>query len=1218
MCATKSQPSEGEWLEHRSLIRYEYLVKDTTLKDLITLLRVQGLHATKGQLEARLKSWNFSKYIDQATWQHIDHKIRKRKEEGKDSDVIHCGRKLKKPKVTKETNRHRETNIFARFETAPPSPTSLQLCICTPPTLYMTFDWPSSLPWLRLRDAWNDTISVIVPKDMIIQQNDDSRHIVSSLMTILAPYGTDVESTSLSKLISGISNVMPEWYPEEHVRTAQDLLTGSASDSSAECFKVMVYMVSNSMKTDQRFSFFVDLIGTANIELRAHFSKLRNESPTIQSFLEKLFQSEINKATSRYDKKAEPRGLESLTSLLELGLDPDYPCCMNDRIWTTLCTPIQEATRAGCLELIQLLLRFQARVDRTHVSDKRDVFVNLALDAPCSDSRKLRILAVLFEHGFLNKDEMVRAAIELHDEEAILSILDCGIDVTNYESSWLHAADRSELQSSVSYIASPSVLMMAVQAGGRIANLMLDHLSLNGQPSPSALADAYIAAAYEGHHDIMLRLDAMHTSEVACNKEGITPLQAVVVGGDPTVCKHILERHGGSTASLILVAAILGNLEVVKLLIEYGGDPNALFCTHDIQLYDYFNIGQYHGEDSTILKLSDNHEFIHRHNGHPTPILSVLMHSVSDFNLLEFSVPTLIENGATIPRSEMATFSRLCFHECLKAALEAGGNPNDVDEKGDTMLQCALSSDFIEDGDEYVSKLEDRAFERLLTVKLLMQAGARLTGGEVVRAIYLREWSLVSFLLQNGGTLNDVDDTGRGCLEAEIEAQNDRTLQDVLEAQELPIDAGPFCASLRTGDWALVRSLLKRAHKPTSCHLVEGTAVGLAARAGQLDILDKLLARFTDPSALSLARIPDHIFASDVYSVTEGGGWVAGFWRRATDRCFSVGSPLALAASGGNTCGFGELLRRGCKMDTVSWAVVAHSACSSEYLQLLKEFSCGLGNATEYGKELGTALWRAITHKKFDLAQYLVEEGADVDEYDISTRECTSPLQRAIKMGLMKVAVYLLEKKANINAPPAFEKGATALQFAAIGGHIGLARQLIELGARINARGSGKLGRSALEGAAEHGRLDMLALLVHHGAVTTGPGRQQLINSVAFAQQRAHSTAADWLKKNCGWCDQNQRQLEFVDADADYPIGECIRAYCCDEYHDSDTQCVYHYTEEQRQIHYDYCERCEEIRYDRDDGSESNLSSEDEEMDSGWVENDQETAQSLDVMEQCN
>ncbi|KAG5822366.1 hypothetical protein H9Q74_007542 [Fusarium xylarioides] len=1039
------------------------------------------------------------------------------------------------------------------------------------------------------------------------------------MMEILAPHGKNEESMSLSKLIAGVSNVMPEWYPEEHVRTAQNLLTGSSSESNTEYFKVLVYMMSNSMVTDWGLSFAVDLIGMGKMELRAHFSKLRNENPTIQSFLENAFQFQIKEATSRWRNKTDAPKLEMITSLLELGVDPDYPCYMNDRGRGVLCTPIQQATRAGCLELIELLLRFKSRGDRTHVSDKRDAFVNLALGAPCSDSRKLRILDILFQHGFINTDEMLRAAIELQDEEAILSILNRCIDLTNHESSWLHAADRRWSNSS-SYIANQSALMMAVQAGGRIASLMLDHLLLKGQLSPSTLADAYIAAAYGGHHDIMLRLDAMHVSEMVCNTEGITPLQAAVVGGNPTVCKHLLERQGGSSASLILAAAILEHVEIIQLLIEYGGNPDALICNLDIHLYDYFNIGQRWHVDETAFRLRNYSKFVQIDYGAPIPILTILLHSVPRNDFIEPSVLKLIQNGANIPHGELAAFSRLCFHRCLEAALETSGNANDLDERGDTLLQCAFDHDFTVEGDGDWEKLEDQALKRLLTVELLIQAGAKLTGGEVVRAIHLREWPLILLLLQNGGTLNDVDNTGRCCLEAEIEAQNDRNLQDVLEAQEIPIDAGPFCASIQRGDWALIGRLFERVHKQTSCHLLEGTAVGLAARAGQLDILDKLLARFTNPSVLDSAILPFSFFEKEIYRFANIGSWHHDhFWRAATDDLnYTLGSPLAIAALGEDTSGFEELLRRGCKMDTVTWAIIAESLDFSDYLQLLKEFSCGLGTATKYDEEVGTPLCKAITEGKSDLAHYLLEVGADVNEYDVFTSGCTSPLQCAMREGFIEVAVCLLEKKANINASPAFDQGGTALQFAAIGGHIGLARQLLELGASINARGSGRLGRSALEGAAEHGRLDILALLVHRGAVTSGRGCQQLINSVAFARKRAHKTAAEWLKKNCGWSDEDQHDLEFVDADADYPVGKCIRAYCCDEYHESDAQCVYHYTEEERQIHYDDCECCWKFEDDWDDSSESNVPSEDEDTDSRLGENDQETAQSPNVMEQCN
>ncbi|EXL40284.1 hypothetical protein FOCG_17172 [Fusarium oxysporum f. sp. radicis-lycopersici 26381] len=124
MSAAQAQPSEGDWLEYKNLIRYSYLIEDRSLKELVTLLRAQGLHTKKGQLEYKLKSWNISKNLDKETWQYIGRKIDKRKKYGKDSDVIHCGRIIKKLKIAKETNRHRETNFIARFKTRQSNPYS--------------------------------------------------------------------------------------------------------------------------------------------------------------------------------------------------------------------------------------------------------------------------------------------------------------------------------------------------------------------------------------------------------------------------------------------------------------------------------------------------------------------------------------------------------------------------------------------------------------------------------------------------------------------------------------------------------------------------------------------------------------------------------------------------------------------------------------------------------------------------------------------------------------------------------------------------------------------------------------------------------------------------------------------------------------------------------------------------------------------------------------
>ncbi|KAF5267463.1 hypothetical protein FOXYS1_1660 [Fusarium oxysporum] len=1039
MSATTSQPNERDWLEQKNFIR-------------------------KGQLEYKLRTWSFSKNLDKQTWQYVERKIRQRKLRGKESDVIHCGRRLQKLKITKETNRHRETNIMVRFKAPPPSPKNPQLSICTPPTFQMSFEWPSSLPWLRLREtSWNTTINASSSNVLTVHQRDQASIALSLMMRVLVPQGRQNLSISLSKLITGVSNVMPEWYPGEHTKTAQNLFACPTAESLSEYFKVMVYMLSNSMVTedDSQLDFYTSLMRIGIIDLRADLKKLRNENLTFRAFLERLFQFEIQKATSRFKHNTErSMSLDLITWLLEL----------------VLATPMQQATKAGNLELVELLLRYHACADIPQSRTHKEAFVNLALESGCSDAIKLRVLNLLFDHKFLNMDEMLRASIELRDEALMCKMLQCGVNVTSYETSWLHPKRRLELYvlSRRSRFANPSALMMAVQVGGRMADLMLDYLLLKGQPAPPILADACIAAAYGGHYAIVLRLDEMNSSGNFCNADGITPLQAAVVGGNATVCRYLLERYRGASSSLVLVAAVFVNIDVLQLLIDYGANPNARLYTDDIGLYDDFSI------PGT------------RFSGCPLTILTMLLHQVNDHNHIEKSILKMIQNGAVLSYGHVARLSQHCLHACLKEALSAGGDPNDDDGYGRTALQCAMvrhfsvgvevqtdssvlfDEEFQTDGCLSFDN-QDKRVVRRLTVKHLIQAGAKMTGGEVVRAIILRDNPLLLFLLQHGGTLTDIDDTGRGCLEAEIEARNDPSLQEALEMQEFAIDAGPFCAAIQRQDWALVERLFERAHQPISCHLLEGTAVGLAANAGQLTIMEKLLTRFSRHSVLTSAILPVS-FGTDNIEVN-GKYWDrAGFWRTPADEegehIRTEGSLLTLAALGQDTSGFRELLRRGCYMDTIAWSIVAQ------------------------------------------------------------------------------------KKGAKVNAPPAFYQGATALQFASIGGYLGFARHLLQLGARINVRGAPVLGRSALEGAAENGRLDMLALLVHHGAVTTGRGRQQLINSVAYAQGRAHNTAAEWLQETCGWSDADQGLLELVNVNDEYPLGECLRWYCCDEYHDSNTDMV--------------------------------------------------------------
>ncbi|KAF6786164.1 hypothetical protein CSOJ01_15470 [Colletotrichum sojae] len=111
----------------------------------------------------------------------------------------------------------------------------------------------------------------------------------------------------------------------------------------------------------------------------------------------------------------------------------------------------------------------------------------------------------------------------------------------------------------------------------------------------------------------------------------------------------------------------------------------------------------------------------------------------------------------------------------------------------------------------------------------------------------------------------------------------------------------------------------------------------------------------------------------------------------------------------------------------------------------------------------------------------------------------------------------LLKHGANANAPAAYQRGATALQLAAITGQIGVMRILLDNGADANVAGARISGRTALEGAAEHGRIDTLQYLLTEGVQTTDTGRLQYLHSIRYAELEGHIVAADLLRNYRPW-----------------------------------------------------------------------------------------------------
>ncbi|EXK25060.1 hypothetical protein FOMG_18248 [Fusarium oxysporum f. sp. melonis 26406] len=1186
-------------MEHKAFIRYEYLVKDTSLKDLIGLLAGRGHDTTKARLEYRLKLWRFSKNLDQEIWRSISRKVKRRKDIGKDSEVIYNGNRIEKSKVIKETARHRKS-LYNELALRPrsPSPTNPRLVVCSPSPIKSDTIWPQSLPWLRLRDVfWDVTASIINPSATSVYQTRDTYVILSMMLKIWRKSETSSLPSSFQDLA-----------------TVSILLDGQSSEIVSEYFKIMMYGLSNGTKNIERveWDMFTSMLRRSMSDIRMNLRQLRSHNVTIRAFFEKVFQAEIYWATKNDNLAIDHRdylpdkSLDIIKLLLESGQDPN--CCVSGCTGDYV-TPIGRALNVGHVDLARLLLDFHIRINDIQAEFDQSNAIQAILHGHTSNAVRLRLLKLLQEYKAISLEEILCGALKLHDMELIEQILQEDINVTKGHTEWQRRGD-DELCDIGNCLGRESPLTTSLGVNCHFTKRLLDHPSVQEYPSQVLSAEIFIAAAIRGDYDIIRQLQGLCPSGLACKWRDITCLRAAVAYNNLPVAQFLLEPNGVASSDLILIAACYGYENMVRLLLQHALSPDEPINEGDVQWLEVF------AHETLVFR-------------DPYSILQVLLGPrATDWIDSEVNCLTvLIEAGARFLGGEISLLAENGLQDPLEAALSRNVDPNDQDEDGRTAIQCALYPDM-----RYPNPRSRDLNTRHQIIKALLEAGAKQVGGEVVHAIRDRDYNLTKLLLKHGGSLKGIDGKGASCLEALIinfngilferacaryydihypsfqretmisdsnisnreivldlfEAQDDATmacpnctaseldsdsderdcLQELIEAQDDAIDAGPICAAIQVRDWDLLDRLLIRPHKETNCHLLEGTAIGLAAKAGQMRILEKLLGRFPHPSALQSGFIPLYVVSGNLMFLKrdknlERFEWdtyiddAGDFWR--TNQSYAsreISSPLVLAGLGADASGFEALLSQGCCADKATVTIVAQREIASAYLGLLKQHNQQLDNLAPSQSALCSILLGPIRHGNIELLKELVDAGTDVNDYDAAMHHSRSALQLAIELG--------------------HSRGATALQFAAIKGHMGIAKLLMDRGARINARGSRRWGRTALEGAAEHGRLDMLELILQSGAAWADSGRQQFISAVRLAMKNAHYAAVDWLKDRYGWTEEDK---DFLNngrdgwKDWDERCKNC-RHFCCDEIHGSEEDCIHYYPDDTEQEWVNSCPYC--------------------------------------------
>lgn len=150
----------------------------------------------------------------------------------------------------------------------------------------------------------------------------------------------------------------------------------------------------------------------------------------------------------------------------------------------------------------------------------------------------------------------------------------------------------------------------------------------------------------------------------------------------------------------------------------------------------------------------------------------------------------------------------------------------------------------------------------------------------------------------------------------------------------------------------------------------------------------------------------------------------------------------------------------------------------------------------------------AASNRQIDVMKLLLDRGINVNETPATGARRTA-LQEAAMCGHLDSITLLLRHGADINV--AFG-GRTALQAAAGGGHFDAIKLLLRHGADINEAPAEGYGMTALQAAAQRGHLEAMNLLLRHGAdINAMPAERGGMTALQAATQRGHFDAMKLL-----------------------------------------------------------------------------------------------------------
>ncbi|UPK89666.1 hypothetical protein LCI18_000601 [Fusarium solani-melongenae] len=616
------------WEREKEHIRALYLDQDKELDELVKCMaKDHGFYATRAQYIRRLGNWKMRKYSTKEEWKYVDSLVRKRKLEGKESEIIMGGKPISVKKLKKELGRCGQPSSSEKPCSIPPNDVLDGIVAYTPPaTASVSFGIKlircTTVPWFLFHDSFIRKGSLTVVAISAFKHMTESDVRQSALAKNVSKLDLAVlkDGIGSSTVAKKIKKTMPQ-KPSTDANAMQVQFPAAQLFVQIVCWAI--YQISNNLLSDDQTDNFLQwIIDHGSMQFLRQLTRLND--PVTRVLKANLLLSAIRLSNAKtvqllLKNGADPSTISRLTQktalqlavkgnhsdakivrlLLEYGACPNTTCPESAERYSPLSLAMMDLPQKSSIAEMLILAGADVNVPYQDAWIQKTPLITAAAQEDASLTRLLLEKGANPNVFYLGSRSALHAAVQNNRAESTEALLMAGADANiPYGEENQHHFDHGFgcFCGDSQYYASDSLLTpidiayengkdpvfgLLLQAKADVGGYLAFVTNWDQKLSRLALQDA--ARRGERHLVEALLMAGVDVNTPPSNFDVQTALQAAAESGDIDMVQLLLDRgafvnappydDGGLTA---LQAAIYsGNQDIIELLIRQGGEINA-------------------------------------------------------------------------------------------------------------------------------------------------------------------------------------------------------------------------------------------------------------------------------------------------------------------------------------------------------------------------------------------------------------------------------------------------------------------------------------------------------------------------------------------------------------------------------------------------------------------------------------------------------------------